>query len=44
MRIRSANLEHYDKYTRTFGVHAKSNILSLPFPCLIARNMKIDHE
>ena len=44
MRIRSANLEHYDKYENTFGLKPYSNILTLPFPCLIAKNMKIDFE
>lgn len=42
VRIRSANLENHDKYERTFGLKHYSNILSLPYPCLIARNMKID--
>ena len=44
MRIRSANLEHYAKYENTFGLKPYSNILSLPYPCAIAKNMQIDYE
>lgn len=44
MRIRQASLEHYDKYEKTFGLKSFSNILSLPYPSLAARNMKIDQQ
>ena len=36
VRIRGANLEHYEKYERTFGFKAQSNIMLLPYPCLLA--------
>lgn len=42
MRIRAATLDHYDKYERTFGLKHYSNILSLPFPCLLAKHMLFD--
>ena len=44
VRIRSGCLDHYDKYENTFGLKPYSNILSLPYPCKIAKNMKIDYE
>ncbi len=42
VRIRSACLEHHDKYERTFGVKAHSNILILPYPCQLAKDIIID--
>lgn len=42
VRIRSATLEHHDKYDRVFGDKKYSNILSLPYPSLIAKDMKYD--
>lgn len=44
IRIRSANLEHYDKYDRTFGLKPYSNILSLPYPSALAKNMKFEQD
>ncbi len=44
VRIRSATLEHHDKYNRTFGVKNYSNILSLPFPCQLAKSMNINQK
>jgi hypothetical protein len=35
-------LEHHEKYERTFGLKNYSNIFSLPYPSLLARNMKLD--
>ena len=37
-------MEHYDKYENTFALKPYSNILSLPYPCAIAKNMQIDYE
>lgn len=44
MRIRSATLEHHEKYAegRSFGLKNYSNILSLPYPSKIALDMKFD--
>ena len=42
VRIRSATLEHHEKYERTFGLKNYSNIMSLPYPSLVAKNMKYD--
>lgn len=42
VRIRSATLEHHDKYERTFGLKTQSNILSLPYPSVLAKNMKFN--
>lgn len=44
IHIRSATLEHHEKYSegRVFGLKNHSNILSLPFNCHIARNLKFD--
>lgn len=39
VRIRSATLEHHEKYTRTFGLKPYSNILSMPYPSHIAKEM-----
>ena len=44
VRIRAATLEHHDRYERTFGLKSYSNILSLPYPSLLAKNMKLDYE
>jgi hypothetical protein len=44
IRIRSANLEHYSKYERTFGLKPYSNILSLPYPSLSVRKMLINSD
>ena len=43
VRIRSATLEHHEKYNeqRSFGLKQYSNILSLPSPSLLAENMKL---
>ena len=42
VRIRSANLEHYSKYDRTFGLKPYSNILSIPYPSFAVRKMQIN--
>lgn len=42
VRIRGASLEHHDKYERTVGLKNYSNIMTLPYPSLLARNMKVD--
>eukprot|EP00347_Sterkiella_histriomuscorum_P003620 403363589 len=42
LRIRSATLEHHDKYDKVFGLKNYSNILSLPYPSLLAKEMKYD--
>jgi hypothetical protein len=44
IRIRSANLEHYSKYERTFGLKPYSNILSIPYPSLTVRKMNISSD
>ena len=44
MRIRSANLEIYQKYERTIGLKAHSNILGLPKDSKIAKNLDLDEE
>jgi hypothetical protein len=41
VRIRSATLENYEKAFQTFGLKAYSNILSLPYPSFIGKNLKI---
>ncbi len=42
VRIRSANLESHHKLDRTFGLKKHSNIMSLPYPCKLATDMKLD--
>lgn len=42
VRIRAATLENHDKYDRVFGLKGHSNILSLPYPSLLAKDMKFD--
>lgn len=46
VRIRSATLEHHQNTQdgRSFGLKNYSNILSLPFPSVLAQNMKMDPE
>lgn len=44
IRIRSATLEHHEKYERVFGLKPHSNILSLPYPSLLAKDMKYDQS
>lgn len=44
MRVRSATLQHHEKYAdgRSFGLKTYSNILSLPSVCHLTQTMKID--
>jgi len=42
LRIRSASLEHHEKYDRVFGLKNYSNILSLPYNSIIGKQMKVD--
>ena len=46
IRIRCATLEHHEKYNegRSFGLKAYSNILSLPHPCALAKDMGVDEK
>lgn len=44
MRIRSANLEIYQKYEKTIGLKAHSNILGLPKDSKIAKSLDMNEE
>ena len=44
VRIRAVTLEHHQRYAegRSFGLKNHSNIMTLPFPCFLAQQMKFD--
>lgn len=44
VRIRSANLENHHQYERTFGLKPHSNILTLPYPSRLARDLHVDYS
>jgi hypothetical protein len=42
VRIRGATLEHHEEYDNCFGLKPQSNILNLPYPCKMAKDVNVD--
>ena len=44
IRVRGATLANHSKYSNTFGLKPSSNIMTLPYPCMLAQKMELNPQ